>query len=105
MPGTATAANGENLGSGHLSPEIQSAIKAELDAMLKAPIFAQSGRCKRFLSHVILETLSGNAADLKERTIGINVFNRANDYETGDDSIVRVTANEVRKRLSQFYGE
>lgn len=105
MAGTATAANGENLGSGRLSPEIQTAVKAELDAMLKAPIFAQSGRCKRFLSHIVLETLSGNAADLKERTIGINVFNRANDYETGDDSIVRVTANEVRKRLSQFYGE
>ena len=53
----------------------------------------------------MLETLSGNAGDLKERTIGINVFNRANDYETGDDSIVRVTANKVRKRLGQFYAE
>ena len=73
--------------------------------MLKAPIFAQSNRCKSFLSFVVLQTLSGNAADLKERTIGINVFDRTNDYDTGDDSIVRVTANEVRKRLGQYYGE
>src|SRR3954453_5796225 len=88
-----------------LTPEIQSAIRAELDAMLKASIFAQSGRCKKFLTYVVLETLAGNAAELKERTIGVSVFNRASDYGTGDDSIVRVTANEVRKRLGQFYGE
>jgi hypothetical protein len=88
-----------------LSPEIQFAIKAELEAMLKAAIFAQSGRCKKFLTHVVLETLAGNAAELKERTIGVSVFNRASDYGTGDDSIVRVTANEVRKRLGQFYAE
>ena len=88
-----------------LSPEIQSAIRAELEAMLKAAIFAQSGRCKKFLTHVVLETLAGNAAELKERTIGVGVFNRASDYGTGDDSIVRVTANEVRKRLGQFYAE
>lgn len=102
---TASRNDGVSLGSPNLSPEIQAVIKAELESMLKAPIFAQSGRCKRFLSHVVVETLSGNAAELKERTIGISVFNRANDYETGDDSIVRVTANEVRKRLGQFYGE
>jgi hypothetical protein len=88
-----------------LGPEIQTAIRTEMESMLNAPIFTQSGRCKRFLTYVVLQTLSGNASELKERTIGISVFQRANDYETGDDSIVRVTANEVRKRLGQFYAE
>src|SRR3569833_1016870 len=88
-----------------LNADIQAAVRAELDGILKAPIFAQSNRCKRFLSHVVQQTLAGNAGDLKERTIGINVFERTNDYDTGDDSIVRVTANEVRKRLGQYYGE
>jgi hypothetical protein len=73
--------------------------------MLKAPIFAQSGRCKKFLSHIVLQTLDGSANQLKERTIGIRVFDRANDYDTGDDSIVRVTANDVRKRIGQYYLE
>ncbi len=73
--------------------------------MLEAPVFAQSSRCKRFLSYVVLETLSGNAGQLKERTIGIGVFDRPSDYDTGGDSIVRVTANEVRKRIDQFYRE
>ncbi len=73
--------------------------------MLVTPIFVQSGRCKRFLNYIVEQTLSGHASQLKERTIGINVFERANDYDTGDDSIVRVTANEVRKRIGQFYQE
>lgn len=90
---------------GSLKNDLHQAIRLELDEMLGAPIFAQSARCKNFLSFIVSETLAGNAPQLKERIIGINVFKRANDYDTGDDSIVRVTANEVRKRIGQFYLE
>ncbi len=97
----------ENEGFGEIkfTPEIQAAVKAELGMMLAAPYFAQSSRCKKFLSHIVQQTLLGNARQLKERTIGISVFDRANDYDTGEDAIVRVTANEVRKRIGQFYQE
>jgi hypothetical protein len=88
-----------------LGTEVEVAVRTELKIMLEAPVFAQSSRCKRFLSYIVEEALSGNAGHLKERTIGIGVFDRPNDYDTGDDSIVRVTANEVRKRLGQFYRE
>lgn len=88
-----------------LRAEVKSAVRTELEMMLGAPVFAQSSRCKRFLSYIVLETLAGNSGQLKERTIGIGVFDRPTDYDTGDDSIVRVTANEVRKRLGQFYRE
>jgi hypothetical protein len=92
-------------GNSHFSAEVQAAIRSELEMMLATPIFAQSNRCKNFLIYVVVQTLTGNACQLKERTIGINVFERSNDYDTGEDSIVRVTANEVRKRLGQFYRE
>ena len=85
--------------------EVQSAVRAELESILAAPAFAQSSRCKRFLSHVVGQALSGNSDQLKERMIGVKVFDRACDYDTGEDSIVRVTANEVRKRIGQFYQE
>jgi hypothetical protein len=89
----------------YFGSEIQAAVKAELNRMLSAPFFSQSLRCKRFLSHIVLQTLSGKSDQLKERMIGISVFDRANDYNTGEDAIVRVTANEVRKRIGQFYQE
>lgn len=91
--------------AGPFGAEFQAAVRTELEAMLVTPIFVQSGRCKRFLNYVVEQTLSGHASQLKERTVGINVFERANDYDTGDDSIVRVTANEVRKRIGQYYQE
>jgi len=105
MASGTTNMEGSGVERAPLSADIQAAVRAELDGILKAPIFTQSNRCKRFLSHVVMQTLAGNAGELKERTIGINVFERTNDYDTGDDSIVRVTANEVRKRLGQYYGE
>jgi len=91
--------------AGPFGAEFQAAVRTELEAMLLTPNFVQSGRCKRFLNYIVEQTLLGYASQLKERTIGINVFERANDYDTGDDSIVRVTANEVRKRIGQFYQE
>lgn len=92
-------------GRKRLASDIQSHVMAELELILAAPSFVQSNRCKNFLRFVVLETLAGNASQLKERTIGINVFQRAVDYDTGGDSIVRVTSNEVRKRIDQFYRE
>ena len=89
--------------NGGLSEEVQAAIRTELHSMLEAQIFAQSGRCKRFLSHVVNQTLQGRADALKERSIGVDAFGRPSDYDTAEDPIVRVAANEVRKRIGQFY--
>lgn len=93
----------KSAGNPGLSEEVQTAVKAELCSMLEAPIFAHSSRCKRFLSHVVNQTLQGRADELKERTIGVSAFDRPSDYDTAEDPIVRVTANEVRKRIGQFY--
>src|ERR1035438_3919010 len=49
--------------------------------------------------------LDGRPIDeLKERTLGVEVFHKPPSYDTAQDNIVRVTANEVRKRLAQYYG-
>ena len=105
MPRSANSSEPIGAEPGPFGAEFRAAVRAELEAMLATPIFVQSGRCKRFLNYIVEQTLSGHASQLKERTIGISVFDRANDYDTGDDSIVRVTANEVRKRIGQFYQE
>jgi hypothetical protein len=82
------------------------AVRAELDRILSSPAFRGSRRCCRFLEYSVQHVLRGNAQeDLRERSIGIEVFQRAPDYDTAEDAIVRVTANEVRKRLAQFYQE
>lgn len=53
----------------------------------------------------VSRTLDGAAEHLKERTIGVEVFGRAPDYDTATDHVVRSSAGEVRKRLAQYYME
>src|SRR5258708_6340936 len=78
-------------------------IRAELRAILTSPSFHGSKRCQQFLGYVCEKSLSGEAATLKERTVAVEVFGRRPQSDLGDDTIVRVSAREVRKRLVQFY--
>ena len=49
--------------------------------------------------------LENHSDRVKERTIGIEVFRRDPDYDTNQDSVVRTTAAEIRKKLAQYYLE
>ncbi|MGO9864881.1 MAG: hypothetical protein ACLPLR_14805 [Terriglobales bacterium] len=83
-----------------LEPE---AIRSQLAQILASPEFCASHRCQEFLSFVVEQSLAGHADSLKERTIGVEAFGRAADYETNLDGVVRIKASEVRKRLSLYY--
>lgn len=78
-------------------------VRECLEKILQSPAFRSSGRAKQFLSFVVLRTLEGRQDEIKERTIGAEVFGRTADFETSGDSIVRVNANEVRRRLAQYH--
>ncbi len=81
----------------------EEAIRSQLAQILASPEFRSSQRCQEFLRFVVEESLAGHAGVLKERTIGVEAFGRAADYETNLDGVVRIKASEVRKRLSLFY--
>ena len=78
-------------------------ILRELRNILDSHPFRNSVRGKQFLSYVIQHKLEGSDEFLKERMIGIEIFHRKADYPTADDSVVRVQAGEVRRRLEQYY--
>lgn len=78
-------------------------IREQLQRLLTHPLFVNSKRYPALLAYVVEQTLQGNASDLKERSIGIEVFGRAPTYDANADPIVRITAGEVRKRLGLYY--
>ena len=78
-------------------------MRAALAEIVASPEFRASQKCRSFLIYVVEETLAGRHESLKERVIGAEVFGRAPGFETAGDSIVRVKATEVRKRLAKFY--
>jgi hypothetical protein len=57
------------------------------------------------LRWVVERALEGRAGQLKERTLGVEVFGRHPDYDTNTDPVVRITAGEIRKRIAQYYHE
>ena len=81
------------------------AVREELERILQGKHFRNSGRAKQFLQFIVERTLEGHSDDLKERTIGMELFQRPSNYSTGDDPVVRVQAGLVRRRLEQHYQE
>jgi hypothetical protein len=78
-------------------------IREQLSRLLDNPFFSHSKRFPTFLRFVVEQTLAGESENIKERTLGIEIFGRDAEYDTASDPIVRVTAAEVRKRVAQYY--
>ncbi len=76
-----------------------------LDEVLDSVAFAGSRRAQEFLRLIVGHALGGETALLRERMIGAEMFGRPIGYDTGSDSVVRVKASEVRKKLAQYYRE
>lgn len=81
----------------------RTAILQQLERMVKSRHFRNSRRYPAFLAHIVRRRLDGDLDSLKERMLGIEVFKRPNDYDTGSDPVVRITAGEVRKRIALYY--
>jgi hypothetical protein len=78
-------------------------LRSHLNEIIESAAFRGSHRSAQFLRFICEQALSGNLESLKERTIGVELFGRSPSYDTGEDAIVRVTASDVRKRLSTYY--
>jgi hypothetical protein len=79
------------------------AVRQQLERLLAHPLFSNSKRYPALLAHIVEQTLKGHSSELKERSIGIDVFGRSPSYDANADPVVRITAGEVRKRLVQYY--
>ena len=85
------------------TPEEQRSVREHLEQVLASSVFRNSKRYAAVLRFIVERSLDGGDAHIKERTIGIEVFGRAPDYDTATDHVVRSAAAEIRKRLAQYY--
>jgi hypothetical protein len=85
--------------------EERQAISGQLLRLVSSPFFRNSRRYPNLLRYTVERALEGGTDHLKERTLGVDVFGRAPDYDTNIDPVVRITAVEVRKRIAQYYRE
>jgi hypothetical protein len=85
--------------------EEREAVLGELGSILSSYHFRGSKRYPALLRYVVDAALDDRLDDLKERTLGVEVFGRSPGYDTNADPVVRVSAGEVRKRIAQYYHE
>ena len=78
-------------------------MQQQLEKLLATSLFHSSKRYPSFLRFVVARALAGQTDQLKERVLGVELFERSPDYDTNTDPIVRVTAAEIRKRIELYY--
>jgi adenylate cyclase len=77
-------------------------IRALLEKILGSAGFRNSERMRRFLRITVERTLDGATDQLKEFSLGRDVFDRGENYDPRTDSIVRVEARRLRKKLRAY---
>lgn len=90
----------ETKGVSQPSPD---AVRAACSRILASKVFENSERMIRFLDFVVNKTLAGQAGDLKEYVLGVEVFDRDQSFDPKTDTIVRVEARRLRRKLMEYY--
>ncbi|HEY1210595.1 MAG TPA: malectin domain-containing carbohydrate-binding protein [Terracidiphilus sp.] len=79
------------------------AWRAELGAVLHSECFTRAPTLAHLLSYLCEKLFVGEARQIKEYSVGVEVFRRGDSFDQDSDSIVRVEANRLRKRLAEYY--
>jgi hypothetical protein len=80
-------------------------VRRQLRRIVESDIFRRSTQMERFLTLAVDRALSGRNEELKEYSLGRDVFKRGEDYDPRTDSIVRVEAQRLRRKLREYYQE
>lgn len=76
---------------------------AELNAVVASPAFVRSPRLSRLLTYLCTKYLAGEADQIKEYNIGIEVLERPPSFDPTNDAGTRVEIHRLRRRLQKFY--
>jgi adenylate cyclase len=74
-----------------------------VEKICASPEFCSKQVLCRFLSYIISETLAGREDDIKAFSIGVDVFNKDENFDPGQDTLVRINAGRLRRMLDLYY--
>lgn len=78
-------------------------VERHLEKVIVSAEMRRSKKLCQFLRFTVEEVLRGHGSELKEYAIGVGVFRRGREFDTGADPIVRVQARRLRSKLHQYY--
>src|ERR1700719_1854893 len=77
--------------------------KAEVQRVLLSPLFRRTPKLQRFLDLVCDYYFQNRAQEINEFLIATEAFGKGPDFDPSQDSLVRVQAREIRRRLREHY--
>jgi Malectin domain len=94
-----------SLGVRDLQPAISKleAERAEVDDVLSSGVFGRTNNLVRLLTFVCEKHFEGAVDEIKEYSIAVQALGRPESFDPQVDTIVRVTAHALRKRLEDYY--
>jgi hypothetical protein len=78
-------------------------VKDQLDRIVRSRAFRNAPSLQRLLQYVTSKSTAGQSGQLKEYTIGADVFGRGTDYDPKVNPVVRVEMHRVRQKLREYY--
>lgn len=81
----------------------EQAVRQAVDKLLQSEQFRSAARASRLLRFLVETALDGRSEQLKEYVLGVEVFDRGAAFDSTVDTIVRVEASKLRKRLDAYY--
>lgn len=79
------------------------AERAEVDDILSSGVFGRTNNLVRLLTFVCEKYFDGAIDEIKEYSIAVHALGRPESFDPQVDTIVRVTAHALRKRLEDYY--
>src|ERR1700742_3656205 len=79
--------------------------RTEVDLLLRSGVFEKAPRLETFFLYICRVHFEGRADEIKEYSIALEALGRPATFDPKKDSIVRVEAHRLRRRLEQFYRE
>jgi adenylate cyclase len=80
-----------------------SEVEEQLQRILADPSFQSAPKLSALLCYLVEKTQAGQVDDLKAVSIAQAVFRRDDSFDAQTDTIVRVEAGRLRRRLAQYY--
>jgi hypothetical protein len=77
--------------------------RAELKTVLESKGFVRAPTLANLLSYLCEKLFAGESNQIKEYSIAVEAFRRGDSFDQDSDSIVRVEANRLRRRLAEYY--
>src|SRR5215470_5262508 len=85
-----------------MPPELE-ASQFQIQRLVSSKTFKTSEVHRNLLTYLAEKSLSGDAQNLKEYTVGLDVFGKPSSYDPRQESVVRMHVGRLRQKLAEYY--